>query len=65
MSKRTVHIVEDDDIIHLLTYNIKAGGFNVIGVQEGNEALTLAKNHNPNSQYWASFWRRGDTDHRD
>jgi DNA-binding response OmpR family regulator len=48
VSKTTVLIVEDDDdILRLLTYNLKAAGFDVSTCQNGYEALSKAKSQAP------------------
>jgi two-component system phosphate regulon response regulator PhoB len=48
MSKTTVLVVEDDDdILRLLTYNIKTAGFNVVACQDGYTALSMIKSHSP------------------
>jgi two-component system, OmpR family, phosphate regulon response regulator PhoB len=48
MSGSSVLIVEDDDdILHLLTYNVRAAGFEVFTAQEGYEALRTAQERRP------------------
>lgn len=48
MSGSSVLIVEDDDdILHLLAYNVRAAGFAVFTAQEGYEALRIAKERRP------------------
>jgi two-component system phosphate regulon response regulator PhoB len=48
MSKPTIIVVEDDpDILHLLTFNIQSSGFEVLTSMDGNEALSLIREHLP------------------
>lgn len=48
MSKTRILVVEDDvDILHLLTYNIEAAGFDVLRATEGHEALTCIRREAP------------------
>jgi len=48
MSRPVILTVEDDiDILHLLTYNLDAAGFEVVPAQDGYEALALARRRMP------------------
>ena len=48
MTKTTILVVEDElDILQLITHNLKSADFDVLTAQEGNEALSVAKNHLP------------------
>ena len=48
MAKPTIIVVEDDpDILHLLTFNIQSSGFDVLTSMDGNEALSLIREHLP------------------
>jgi len=48
MSKVSILVVEDDsDILGLLTYNLRAAGYEVLTCEEGYAALTVAKQRLP------------------
>jgi DNA-binding response OmpR family regulator len=48
MSKVSILVVEDDsDIQRLLSYNLRAGGYEVLTCEEGYEALSIAKQRLP------------------
>ena len=48
MPKPTIIVVEDDpDILHLLSFNIQSSGFDVLTSMDGNEALSLIREHLP------------------
>lgn len=48
MSKNLVIVVEDDpDILQLLTYNIRAAGYDVLTAMDGNSALALIRQYLP------------------
>jgi len=48
VAKPTIIVVEDDpDILHLLTFNIQSSGFEVLTSMDGNEALSLIREHLP------------------
>src|SRR3978361_2065852 len=45
---RTILIADDEpDILEIVSFNLQAEGYEVITAKNGNEAIELAKNHNP------------------
>lgn len=47
-TKRMILIADDEqDIIEIISYNLQSEGYNIIAAHNGNEAMQLAKIHNP------------------
>ncbi len=45
---RTILIADDEpDILEIISYNLAAEGYHVITAKNGNEAIEMAKSHNP------------------
>lgn len=47
-TNRLILIADDEpDIIEIISYNLQSEGYNIITAKNGNEAIQLAKMHNP------------------
>ena len=47
-SNRLILIADDEpDILEIISYNLQSEGYNIITAKNGNEAIQLAKIHNP------------------
>lgn len=47
-NKRMILIADDEpDIIEIISYNLQSEGYNIITAKNGNEAVRMAKAHNP------------------
>ena len=47
-NKRMILIADDEpDIIEIISYNLQSEGYNIITAKNGNEAVRMAKTHNP------------------